>query len=159
MIRAISVFLFVFLLFPAVAFALVKDRHAGYYYPEPKKIKTYRARANILPGANRERRIAFITELMANALKRPYPPQYAMFSKGLQAQKLIIVSNYAGQLDTIYRVRAMLANLTSMARTLPIFLGFSVEDKLNFFDLGKMLGFKRITISDGDKFAHQVILK
>ena len=82
-----------------------------------------------------------------------------MFAKGLQAQKLIIVSNYAGQLDTIYRVRAMLANLTSTARTLPIFLGFSVEDKLNFFDLGKMLGFKRITISDGDKFAHQVILK
>jgi hypothetical protein len=30
---------------------------------------------------------------------------------------------------------------------------------LTFLDLAKMLGFKQITISDGDKFSHQVFLK
>jgi len=140
-------------------FASAKDRHAGYYYPEPKKIETYRARAKMLPGANRARRVAFVTGLVSTAMKRPYPPQYAIFAKGLQGEKMIIVSNYAGRLDTIYRVRAMLATLTSMARTLPIFREFSAEDKLNFFDLARMLGFKKITVSDGDKFTHQVLLK
>lgn len=139
--------------------ASAKDERAGYYYPEPKKIETYRARAKTLPGANRTRRIAFVTGLVTNALRRPYPPPYSIFAKGNQGDKLIIVSNYAGQLDTIYRVRAMLASLTSMARTLPIFREFSTADRLNFFDLGKMLGFKMITVSDGDKFSHQVLLK
>ncbi|MCZ6607252.1 MAG: molybdopterin-guanine dinucleotide biosynthesis protein A, partial [Alphaproteobacteria bacterium] len=76
-----------------------------------------------------------------------------------QAQKLIIVSNQAGRLDTIYRVRALLATLTSSARATPIFREYKVEDTFNFFDMVKMLGFELITVSDGDTFTHQVVIK
>ena len=118
-----------------------------------------RARAAVLPGANRKRRIAFIVAVVNERLQRPYPPTYSLFPKGGRAHKLIIVSNVAGQLNTIYRVRALLATMTSVARTLPIFRDHSVEDDFTFLDLMKMLGFESVTISDGDSFTHQIILR
>ena len=139
--------------------ASAADRHAGYYYPKPEKIETYRARARELAKSSRANRLAFINGLTAGLNKRPYPPQYAVFAKGLDAQKMIIVSNFTGKLDTIYRARALLATLTAVARKSPIFQQFKVETILTFFDLAKMLGFKQITVSDGAEFAHQVILR
>jgi hypothetical protein len=44
--------------------------------------------------------------------------------------------------------------MTTVVRKSPIFKQFKVETILTFFDLAKMLGFKQITISDGDKFSH-----
>ena len=139
--------------------AQAADRHAGYYNPKPKRIETYRARARVLQKSNKANRLAFVTGMATETLRRPYPPQYAKFAKGVNSEKLIIVSNIKGKLDTIYRVRALLATLTPVARKSPIFKTFKVEAILNFFDLAKMLGFRQITISDGDTYTHQVLLK
>ena len=135
------------------------DRYIGYYYPKPAAIETYKARAAILLGANRKSRISFIVYVVNERLQRPYPPTYSLFPKGGRAQKLIIVSNLPGQLNTIYRVRALLATMTSVARSLPIFREHSVEDDFTFLDLMKMLGFESVTISNGDSFTHQIILR
>jgi len=135
------------------------DRHAGYYYPKPATIEVYKARAKTLRDANRRRRIGFVTAAVGSMRERPYPPNFAVFPKGSDAQKLIIVSNQAGRLNTIYRARALLATLTSVARTTPIFQEYAVEDIFTFLDLLKMLGFTQVTVSDGDAFAHQIILK
>ena len=135
------------------------DRYVGYYYPKPAAIETYKARAAVLPGANRKRRIAFIVAVVNERLQRPYPPTYSLFPKGVRAHKLIIVGNLPGRLDTIYRVRALLATMTSVARTLPIFRQHGVEDDLTFLDLAKMLGFESVTVSDGESFTHQIILR
>ncbi len=45
------------------------------------------------------------------------------------------------------------------ARLLPAFREMRVQETFTFFDLAKMLGFKRITISNGRNFAHRVILE
>jgi len=93
---------------------------------------------------------------IANTMfERPYPPRFALFAKGKDAEKLLIVALQDDFLDTIYRARAHLAALTSLARSTPIFKKVGATE-LNFFDLLKMLGFKQLTISDGDQFAHQV---
>jgi hypothetical protein len=135
------------------------DRYVGYYYPKPAAIEIYKARAAVLPGANRKRRVAFIVAVVNERLQRPYPPTYSLFPKGGRAQKLIIVSNLPGQLNTIYRVRALLATMTSVARSLPIFREHSVENDFTFLDLMKMLGFESVTVSDGESFTHQIILR
>ena len=135
------------------------DRYVGYYYPKPSAIEIYKARAAVLPGANRKRRVAFIVHVVKERLQRPYPPTYSLFPKGGRAHKLIIVSNLPGQLNTIYRVRALLATMTSVARSLPIFRDHSVEDDFTFLDLMKMLGFESVTVSDGESFTHQIILR
>ena len=135
------------------------DRHEGYYYPKPAEVEVYKARSKGLEEADRRHRIGFVVGVVNATLERPYPPPVAVFAKGAEAEKLIIVSNVEGRLDTIYRVRAYLATLTSSARMTPIFREYHVEDWFTFFDLANMLGFKQITVSDGDKFAHQILLE
>jgi hypothetical protein len=137
--------------------ALAEDRHAGYYYPVPQTSETYVARASLLPEASRRSRIAFVTHVMNEMIrKNPYPPQYAIFAKGDEAEKMIIVGIAGDSYDTIYRMRGLLAMLTAVARTTPLFKEERVEDYFTYLDLCKMLGFEQLTVSDGRKFAHQI---
>lgn len=139
--------------------ALAADRHAGYYYPIPATSEVYTARAVTLPDASRKRRILFVTELSNQMLSNAYPPPVAIFAKGEEAEKLIITSLYADGHNTLYRMRGLLATLSARARTTPIFRAYEVEDVFTFFDLLKLLGFEQLTVTDGDRFAHQIEIK
>ena len=139
--------------------ARADDRHTGYYYPEHETAEVYEARAGTLPQADRTLRIAFVTGITNQNTSRPYPPQAAIFAKGDEAQKLIIVALVDGRIDTLFRARAEFANMTAAARLLPAFKEMGVQDYFTFFDLAKLLGFQQITITNGRDFAHQVIIK
>ena len=139
--------------------AQADDRHAGYYYPEPASREVYQARSRTLPEADRAARIGFVTGIAKHVSERPYPPQAVMFAKGTEAEKLIIVALVDGRIDTIYRARAVLANMTAAARLLPAFQEMGVQDTFTFLDLAHMLGFKKITITNGRDFAHQLIIE
>jgi len=143
----------------AVPEGLAEDRHAGYYYPLPTSEEVYEARARMLDEASRSLRIRFVTGVTQQLQTRPFPPTAAMFAKGAEAEKLIIVALEDGRIDTIYRARALFANLTAVSRTTPIFQDYGVEEFFTFFDFAKMLGFAQITITNGRDFAHQVTLK
>jgi hypothetical protein len=131
-------------------------RHVGYYYPQPESTEIYTARSKILAEADRKLRIAFVTGITNQLAARPYPPTAAIFAKGEHAEKLIIIALEDGRIDTLFRARAIFANMTAAARVMPLFEERGVEDWFTFFDLAKMLGFEQITISDGRDFAHQV---
>jgi hypothetical protein len=135
------------------------DRHVGYYYPPPQTIETYEARAETLKDSDRTRRIGFVVELSQQILSNPYPPDFAVFAKGDQAEKLLIVALRDNVIDTIYRARALLAMMTSVSRATPLFQDYGVAEVFTFFDLLKILGFAQLTISDGDGFAHQVLIR
>ena len=135
------------------------DRHVGYYYPPPQSLETYPARSQTLPDSDRVRRVGFVIELTQQMLNNPYAPEFAVFAKGAEAEKLLIVALKDDVLDTIYRARALLAMLTSVARATPLFRDAGVADYFTFFDLLKILGFSQITISDGEGFAHQVTIE
>lgn len=139
--------------------AAADDRHADYYYPAPETSEVYEARALTLPETSRKARIAFVTGITNEQNKAPYPPQAAIFAKGSDAEKLIIVALEDGRIDTIYRARAIFAQMTAVARLLPVFSELGVEDYYTFFDLAKMLGFEQITISNGRDFAHQIEIR
>ena len=139
--------------------ALAEDRHVGYYYPPPNSEEVYKARARTLPEASRSLRIRFVTGVTQQLQTRPFAPTAAMFAKGTEAEKLIIVALVDGRIDTIYRARALFANLTAVARTTPIFQEYGVEELFTFFDFAKMLGYTQITISNGRDFTHQVVLE
>ena len=136
-----------------------EDRYAGYYYPPPQETETYVARVKPLADAKREQRIAFVTGVTQQLINGKYPPTFAIFAKGDDADKLIIVALQEGQINTLYRARALLANLTALSRLTPFFRENAIADQGTFFDLLKLLGFSLVTISDGDKFAHQVKLE
>ncbi|MFQ5775726.1 MAG: molybdopterin-guanine dinucleotide biosynthesis protein A [Kiloniellaceae bacterium] len=157
--RGLGAMITTMLLCVPAGMARAGDRHAGYYYPEPDSREVYTARADTLPQANRAMRIGFVTGITNQTFNLAYPPQVAIFAKGTEAQKLIIVALVDGRIDTLYRARAVFANMTAAARVLPAFAEMGVQDYFTFFDLAKMLGFEQITISNGRDFAHQVIIK
>jgi hypothetical protein len=136
-----------------------EDRHVDYYYPKPQTIEIYQVRGETLPGSDRIRRVGFVVELTRQMLDKPYPPEFVVFAKGEDAEKLLIVALKDGVIDTIYRARALLAMLTSVARATPLFQEIGVADSFTFFDLLDMMGFRQVTISDGESFAHQVVLE
>lgn len=147
--------------FTAAQGAAAEDRHEGYYYPTPNSEETYQARVNTQPEASRETRIAFVTAVTNRMAELPYPPQGAVFAKGTHGEKLIIVSLVDGRMDTIYRIRAVLANLTAATRGLVEFKEMDPAQRYwyTFLDLCKMLGFEKVTVTDGRELAHRILIK
>jgi len=132
------------------------DRHEGYYYPTPQTEETYVARAQTLPEADRATRLGFVTTLAQQQFAAPYPPGLAIFAKGDDAEKLIMVALKDGLFDSIYRMRGVLAMMTASARTSELFTSYQVQDIFTFFDLLKLLGFKKLTLTNGHDLAHVV---
>jgi len=142
------------LLLPVEASA--QDRHAGYYYPETGSEETYKARARTLPDSDRERRLGFIVGFTGELARDPAPQRFAVFAKGAEAEKLIIVALDDGIFATLFRARAVLATLTSRVRASPLFAELGVQSLFTFYDLAKLIGFEQITISDGRNWSHRV---
>jgi hypothetical protein len=134
------------------------SRYVGYYYPKPTSTETYTSQLQTIDGAGRAERIQFVTVVSQGTLQSNYRVPYAVFAKGDKGDHLIIVGLQSGELNTIYRIRALLANMTTMSRTSPFFQEHTVAEDATFFDLLKLLGFKQVTVSDGRAFAHQIII-
>jgi hypothetical protein len=132
--------------------------HEGYYYPKPQTLEHFVSNAITLPESDKIRRQAFVIGMTKQLLDGKYAPGFAVFAKGNQSEKLIIVGMIDGQLNTIYRARALLAQLTAIARSTPFFQQNTQPEEANFFDFMKLLGFRQVTITDGRDFAHQVIV-
>ena len=135
------------------------DRYVGYYYPKPTSTEVFESTMQTIQGAERAQRIQFVTVVSQGTIQSAYRVPYAVFAKGEKADKMIIVGVQAGELNTIYRMRALLANLTTMSRLSPFFQEKTVAEDATFFDLLKLLGFQTLTITDGDKLTHQVTIK
>jgi hypothetical protein len=121
-----------------------EDRYIGYYYPKPTSTEVFESQMQTIDTMDRPQRIQFVT----------------VVSQGtIQADKMIIVGMQAGELNTVYRMRALLANMTTMSRLSPFFQEKTVAEDATFFDLLKLLGFSSVTITDGEKTTHQVTIK
>ncbi|MEQ8440946.1 MAG: hypothetical protein RIM33_10040 [Alphaproteobacteria bacterium] len=133
-------------------------RHEGYYYPTPQTEERYRPRVGVVVEADRRTRIAFTTGLSGQMLSAPSPPRFAIFAKGSQAEKLIIVALSDGTFNTLYRIRALLAMLTAYSRSSPAFTQHPNPENLTFLDLIALIGFEQVVVTDGRELAHRIIL-
>lgn len=139
--------------------AHASDLHAGYYYPEPQTREVYASEIEQALDATEGSRAAFVVGLAAQHLDQGYAPGYHLFAKGEHLEKLIIVGTTEGRYNTLFRMRAMLASLTSRARATPLFSQIERPYELNFLDFCKLMGFRQVTVSDGDKVAHQIKIR
>jgi hypothetical protein len=135
------------------------DRYIGYYYPKPTATETFESSMQTIAGAERAQRVQFVTVVSQGTIQSAYRVPYAVFAKGEKADRLIIVGLQQGELNTIYRMRALLANMTTMSRLSPFFQERTVAEDATFFDLLKLLGFREVTITDGEKTTLQVTIK
>jgi len=136
------------------------ERYVDYYYPKPTIVDPpFESKMEMVQGVDRAQRVQFVTVVSQGTLQSNYRVPYAVFVKGDKAEHLIVVGLQSGELNTIYRVRALLANMTTMARLSPFFQEHTVAEDATFYDLLKLLGFTDVTVTDGEKFTYQVTIK
>ena len=136
------------------------DSKENYYYPPLNSEEVFkRTITDAAPPSNRTVRVAFMTEITKAQLAAPETPRFAVFAKGREAQHMIIVALDDEVFRTLFRARAVLAQLTSNARGTDFFIKNGIQAHATWFDLAKLLGFEDIVISDGNLWAHRVVLK
>jgi len=145
------------LIFPLNAYA--DDRRVGYYYPPITSEEVFDRTIAKAPKAIAPVRTAFITEVTKSQLKAPTKPRISIFAKGGEKQHLIVIGLDNEIFDTLFRARAVMAQLTSHARTTPFFKKNGIQFDATWFDLAKILGFEDIVISDGKTWSHKVVIK
>ncbi len=137
------------------AWAAGKD---SYYYPPVNSEEVFTRQLGVTPLADRIVRVGFTTQITKAQLAAPESPRFVIFAKGGEAQHLIIIALDDQVFKTIYRARAVLAQLTSNARGADLFVK-EIEDYATWFDLANLLGFEDLVISDGATWSHRVIFE
>ena len=132
----------------------------GYYYPTVST--TERFERELLQAdapADRELRQLFLAQLRREHAAAEGERRIEIFAKGSAATNLIIIALDDEVFRTIWRARAVLAGLTTEARSTDFFKTNPAAARATWFDLLKVLGFEDIVISDGATWSHLVSFK
>ena len=138
------------------AWAGAKD---SYYYPPVSSEEVFTRELGATPPAGRAVRVGFTTQITKAQLAAPETPRFVIFAKGEEAQHMIVIALDDQVFMTIYRARAVLAQLTSNARGTDFFINNGIETQATWFDLAKLLGFEDLVISDGATWSHRVVFE
>lgn len=162
--RVISKFCRMFAAAGLVAFLFANnagaaENHAGYYYPAPQTFELYVSPLPVLRDITKLSRVGLLVGLNDRQYKRGFAPGYHMFGKGEFSEKLIIVAVENDRYQTLYQLRALLASMSSMARTSPLFSQTGSAENLNFLDLLKIAGFSQLTLTNGVDVSHRISIK
>lgn len=139
--------------------AKAEDKRAGYYYPAVTSEETFIRSLGNTPPANRAVRANFITEITKAQLEGSNDPKFVIFAKGAGAEHMVILAIDDEVFRTLYRARAVMAQLTSNARGTEFFKSNNLQFVATWFDLAKILGFEDIVVSDGVTWSHRILLK
>lgn len=135
--------------------AAAQERQEGYYYPTVTSTESFTR--TIRPAqATREERIAMAATLTAAEDNRDGAPRFVAFTKGAAAEKLILVALEDDVFRTLFRARAVLAELTGRVREAPFFQSAGLAFDITFLDLIKTLNFESLVVSDGATWAHRI---
>ena len=136
--------------------AMAEDRYVGYYYPEVTSEETFDRVVRTSEGANKAVRIDFVNVLTTAQLEAPESPRFVFFTKGEDAGTLILVALDDEIFASIYRARAILAQLTVSVRKGGYFRQEQLQYVATFYDLLQLMAFDELVISDGQSWAHRV---
>jgi hypothetical protein len=132
------------------------DGRAAYYYPPVTSSEAFDRVLAAPPPAGRDDRLGFRTHLTQLQVKLPYAPRYVMFAKGAEATEAIAVALDDAVFATLYRARAVMAQLSAPARETAFFREAGIGAQATFYDLLRAMGFESLTISDGRTWSHRV---
>ena len=143
----------------SLAGAALAEGADSYYYPPISSDEIFSRDLGAAPPAGRAVRVGFTTQITKAQLAAPDSPRFVIFAKGDEAQHMIVIALDDQVFKTIYRARAVLAQLTSNARGTDFFIENGIEFHASWFDLSKLLGFEDLVISDGATWSHRVVFE
>ena len=152
MMRALATLI----LLMAAHLAQANERYEGYYYPEVTSQEQFSRVIRQGPTSNKGVRGEFVTNLTAAQLAAPESPRFVFFAKGADARHLNIIALDNDVFSTIYRARAVMAQMTSNMRSNEFFRSQGLEYVATFYDLLQIMEFDTLVISDGETWSHQV---
>jgi hypothetical protein len=153
-----ALFLAIFAVAPVLA-QEQDDRRADYYYPPVTSEERFERVMAAPPRSDRDDRIAFVDALTRGQLVAAYAPPFAVFAKGDEAEHLIVVALEDGVFGTLFRARAVMAQLSVPVRATEFFQSHGLDDRATFYDMLRMIGFSTLTISDGRDWSHRVVFR
>ncbi|MGB0505504.1 MAG: hypothetical protein ACPGGK_04840 [Pikeienuella sp.] len=136
--------------------AAADDKYVGYYYPDPATAEDFTRQLAPVPPADRTSRVNFVTAITKAQLDAPANPRFVLFAKGEAAEHLVMVALDDEVFATIFRARAMLAQMTSNFRRTEFFQQAGLSTAGTFFDMLQMLRFETLIITDGAEWSHRV---
>jgi len=143
----------------AAAQDVPEDRYVGYYYPPVTSEETFDRVVRSVPGVGRNVRVDFINKLTAAQLAAPESPRFVFFAKGQKADRLILVALDDEVFSTLFRARALMAQLTVNVRSGGFFRAQELQSIVTFYDMLQLLQFDSLVISDGEEWSHEVDFK
>ncbi len=153
MTRLFALFLALIVAVPA---ATAQERYEGYYYPDVTSQEQFTRVIRDGPPPNKGVRVDFVTNLTAAQLAAPESPRFVFFAKGADAKHLNIIALDDEIFSTLFRARAVMAQMTSNMRNNAFFRDQGLEFVATFYDLLQIMEFDTLVISDGATWAHQV---
>lgn len=142
-------------LFAATA-TYASDRYAGYYYPEITSTEAFSRVIREAPTSSKGVRVDFVTNLTVAQLAAPESPRFVFFAKGDDAKHLNVIALDDDVFSTLFRARAVLAQMTSNMRNNDFFRQQNLQFVATFYDLLQFMEFDTLVISDGETWAHEV---
>ncbi|MDF2233280.1 hypothetical protein P2H44_12025 [Albimonas sp. CAU 1670] len=150
---------FALALAPGVASPAAADSQEGYYYPPVTSEEEFDREMIDGPTADPLTRETFVTMITTAQLAAPENPRFAIFAKGDGSRRLIMVGLDDGSFKTLYRARAILAQMTYSLRNSPFFKDQGIEATATLFDVLQLMDFESLTITDGETWSHRVYFK
>ena len=142
----------------AAAPVRAQERDAGedYYHPPVSSEERFDRKITVGPPATRDSRVNFVTFITKAQLAAPESPRFVFFAKGGEADRLHLVALDDEVFRTIYRARAVMAQMTSNFRGTEFFAQQGLTTVGTFYDMLQLLGFESLTITDGATWTHRV---
>lgn len=147
------------LLAAALALPAAADDEAGYYYPPVGSSEVFDRTLADAPPADRSVRVAFVTGLTRQQLDKGYAPRFVLFAKGAESEELIAVALDDEVFATLYRARAVMAQMSAPTRVTQFFVENDLSERATFYDMLKIMGFRSLTLSDGRSWSHKVAFR
>ncbi|MBY5931847.1 hypothetical protein KUV51_02445 [Tateyamaria omphalii] len=140
----------------ATAAVHAQERYEGYYYPDVTSTESFTRVIRQAPQSSKGVRVDFVTNLTVAQLAAPESPRFVFFAKGEDAKHLNVIALDDDVFSTLFRARAVLAQMTSNMRNNDFFRAQELQFVATFFDLLQLMEFDTLVISDGETWSHQV---
>ncbi len=136
-----------------------QEKYVGYYFPQITSTEVFDRVIRDAGASNKRVRVDFLTTLTKAQLAAPESPRFVFFAKGEGSSDLILVALDDEVFSTLYRARAVMAQMTSNIRESPVFVNQGLQFVATFYDLLQMLEFDSLVITDGETWSHKVEFK
>lgn len=138
--------------------AVVPETGEGIFFPPVTSTETPEIRFGAAAEIGPQERQIFADQvnLVTTGAERPIP--LIAQAVGADRTTLVLLNLEPETYLTPYIARAMLARMTSLARALPAVSELGLEDAFDIYNLGAIMGFDSIIVTDGRGFSHEARL-